>query len=450
MYDPHPPLPPSDQADGLGLDTDLSYSMSNSPRFGSGGSFGYDSSSYSHVNDLPPSNSLLLNTSHGSPSSPFNDPYTFTHESSPTDAHFPGDINYNSAQQPRTELPRIAIPSHFDQSPHFELASPSYLGHHSLTASPSTSGRSNNSPFTPSGMHPLSPAGNPSFFSPPTMMSPYLAPANADTYLGVPHSPVSPSYTGLGLYANMSSKSPAYPSFAPHTPSIASYSPGMDSSHSFDDQPAMGMAPMAYGSSAHQTVLELAALYPVPGVMLPQRTYRPHTQSDRRRYVEEVVLEAPIMFAMQNPTGFGIPCRDALNSKFMRLTGRDDQMFSGRGPSVSIRLMWPGYASWSRQIPTRDFRTPPGPITRAKLAKNVAKTVQRFLDDMADRALEEDADPRWKVGRGSITIDDLEIVGLQHVSMGSWQVHLRVRNQPRGVYTNRADYRDPLKNRARK
>lgn len=69
---------------------------------------------------------------------------------------------------------------------------------------------------------------------------------------------------------------------------------------------------------------------------------------------------------------------------------------------------------------------------------------------MADRALEEDADPRWKVGRGSITIDDLEIVGLQHVSMGSWQVHLRVRNQPREVYTNRADYRDPLKNRARK
>ena len=114
--------------------------------------------------------------------------------------------------------------------------------------------------------------------------------------------------------------------------------------------------------------------------MLPQRTYRPHTQSDRRRYVEEVILEQPIMFYMQNPQGCGISCRDALNSKFMRLVGRDDQMFNNRGPSVSIRLMWPGYAPWSRQIPTRDFRTPPGPITRSKLAKNVAKTVQRFLD----------------------------------------------------------------------
>ena len=40
---------------------------------------------------------------------------------------------------------------------------------------------------------------------------------------------------------------------------------------------------------------------------------------------------------------------------------------------------WPGYAPWSKQIPTRDFRTPPQPITRSKLAKNVAKTVQRFI-----------------------------------------------------------------------
>ena len=40
---------------------------------------------------------------------------------------------------------------------------------------------------------------------------------------------------------------------------------------------------------------------------------------------------------------------------------------------------WPGYPPWSRQIPTRDFRNPPGPITRAKLAKNVAKSVLRFI-----------------------------------------------------------------------
>ena len=49
---------------------------------------------------------------------------------------------------------------------------------------------------------------------------------------------------------------------------------------------------------------------------------------------------------------------------------------------------------------------------------------------MQARPLEEDADPRFKVGgpRG-IKVDDLELLGLQHVSMGSWQVHIRVRTR---------------------
>lgn len=45
-----------------------------------------------------------------------------------------------------------------------------------------------------------------------------------------------------------------------------------------------------------------------------------------------------------------------------------------------MNRQWPGYQPWSRQIPTKDFRSPPGPITRAKLAKNVAKCVERFLE----------------------------------------------------------------------
>lgn len=66
--------------------------------------------------------------------------------------------------------------------------------------------------------------------------------------------------------------------------------------------------------------------------------YKPHTQSDRRRYVEEVELEPPIMFFLQGPAECGIPLRDALTGKYIRLVGRDDAMFRERGPSVSIRL----------------------------------------------------------------------------------------------------------------
>ncbi|KAJ7695079.1 hypothetical protein B0H17DRAFT_931005, partial [Mycena rosella] len=162
---------------------------------------------------------------------------------------------------------------------------------------------------------------------------------------------------------------------------------------------------------------------------VPQLMYKPHTNSDRRRYVEEVDMEAPIHFWVENPSECGIPLSDALHSRVRRLLKRDETVFEGRGPSVSIRLEWPGYRQWSRQIPTKDFRSPPGPITRAKLAKNVAKCVQRFIQERHGQPMEDDADARWRVGPGpnQIKLEDLILVSIHHVSMGSWQPHLRLR-----------------------
>ncbi|KAI0084203.1 hypothetical protein BDY19DRAFT_552643 [Irpex rosettiformis] len=137
-----------------------------------------------------------------------------------------------------------------------------------------------------------------------------------------------------------------------------------------------------------------------------------------------------MFYALSNET-CGIRCTDALSDRFSGLRDCDDPMFQDRGPSVSIRLMWPGYAPWSRQIPTRDFRSPPQPITLAKLAKNVSKTIKRFIENMDGQPLEDGADPRYKVGKGHIGIEDIELVGLQHVSMGSWQAHIRLRRQDR-------------------
>jgi hypothetical protein len=164
------------------------------------------------------------------------------------------------------------------------------------------------------------------------------------------------------------------------------------------------------------------------GPMIPQSIYRPHTNADRRRYVDEVGLDAPIKFLVEHPSECGIGLKDALHSRVTRLVGREALMFEGRGPSISIRLEWPGYRPWSRQIPTKDFKNPPGPITCAKLAKNVAKCIERFIKEMSNTAMEDDADKRWKVGRGLISLDDLVLVSMHHVSMGSWQPQLRLRN----------------------
>jgi hypothetical protein len=66
--------------------------------------------------------------------------------------------------------------------------------------------------------------------------------------------------------------------------------------------------------------------------------YKPQTNSDRRRYVGEVDMEAPIHFWVENPSECGIPLSDALHSRVRRLLKRDETAFEGRGPSVSIRL----------------------------------------------------------------------------------------------------------------
>ena len=116
-------------------------------------------------------------------------------------------------------------------------------------------------------------------------------------------------------------------------------------------------------------------------------------------------------------------------------------------------FQWPGYRQWSRQIPTKDFRSPPGPITIAGLAKSVAKCVKRFilvstslcpffpqltwrLKDRKMLPMESGSDERWRIGDrpGDIKLEDLMLVSVHHVSLGSWQPQLRLR-RPQSIFS---------------
>jgi hypothetical protein len=92
-----------------------------------------------------------------------------------------------------------------------------------------------------------------------------------------------------------------------------------------------------------------------------------------------------------------------------------------------------------------DFKNPKGPITKLKLAKNIANCVRRFIEvgslesshlcplidvyskAVDSKAMEPDSDRRWKVGKRNIKVEDLVLVSLHHVSKGSWQPQLRLR-----------------------
>ncbi|KAG2121140.1 hypothetical protein BD769DRAFT_1361529 [Suillus cothurnatus] len=162
-------------------------------------------------------------------------------------------------------------------------------------------------------------------------------------------------------------------------------------------------------------------------VFIPQSIYQPYTEADRVRYIEKAGLKEPIIFRMTHPDQWGIGLEDAFRAKMQNLLDKDDSMFEDCGPSVSIRLQWPGYRAWTKQIPTMDFKSPKGPITRAKLAKNIANCVKRFIDEKEKERMEMEADRRWRVGTRYIRMEDLILVSLHHISKGSWQPQLRLR-----------------------
>ncbi len=181
-------------------------------------------------------------------------------------------------------------------------------------------------------------------FSDATAGSPYTAGSSfhhSPTTHAMMTTPVHPysSPSSVGSAPPITPETPAL-EHGYHSPYISHQSSNSPISPSLITAPTMGFVPKDPFASHQRDVLELAqtAGHPWGGPLVPQKTYRPHTLSDRRRYVEEVHLEAPIMFFTHNPTGCGIPLKDAFASKFSTLLDRDDSMFEGRGPSVSIRL----------------------------------------------------------------------------------------------------------------
>jgi len=234
----------------------------------------------------------------------------------------------------------------------------------------------------------------------------------------------SPSHPGYSSSPNLSSLTPPTPARTVPDDILSYRLPAFASPYLGQVAPWQLSQLQAQPSPERERVIPFSEYQ--RGPMVPQKRYKPHTFSDRRRYVDEVVLEESVHFYMQKPDEVGIPLRDAMHGRFAYPVQRDEPMFQERGPSISVRINWPGYQPWSRQIPTRDFRNPPGPITRGKLAKNVAKSVARFIAEHKDRPVEADDDPAWALGPGKIDVFDLVLVRLDHVSKGSWQAQLQL------------------------
>ncbi|KAH9164875.1 hypothetical protein EDB89DRAFT_1858896 [Lactarius sanguifluus] len=146
------------------------------------------------------------------------------------------------------------------------------------------------------------------------------------------------------------------------------------------------------------------------GTIVPQRRWTPLDEVDIRRHVEHANLQLPIYFVNSNGSiGFPLPdilrgCdRDLRNAKsFATLGGRT---------TTHIRINWPGYRYWKRQVATRDETRERNPITLARFMRHVGTSVDKFLR----------VHPRWQIGgHGGITQAEVKVIGAINVSAGSW------------------------------
>ncbi|KAF9223033.1 hypothetical protein BS17DRAFT_150154 [Gyrodon lividus] len=164
-----------------------------------------------------------------------------------------------------------------------------------------------------------------------------------------------------------------------------------------------------------------------PRRFVPQIIYQPHSQGDKERYVALAALCHPIIFRADNWPEWGVPLESLLSKQPVRLFEGNGPVLTSCGPSISIRMQWPGYQPCHKQIATRDYTPTRRPISKFKLAKLVAKCIKYFMQTMSQQPMEVSSDRRWRVGPLDITVDDVILVSLHHISQGSWQPQLRLR-----------------------
>lgn len=153
------------------------------------------------------------------------------------------------------------------------------------------------------------------------------------------------------------------------------------------------------------------------GTVIPQQMWSPHSSPDRRQHVEKAQLQMPVFFEGEDRR-VGISLVACTNSRFHNLRDANNPAPLGHKSSTYIRIAWPGYKEFKRQVSTREANNP---INMAKFARQIGRTVDAFLQGCElDPGCVEDRRGRWRIGPGGIQSRDIIIIGTVHVSAGSW------------------------------
>ncbi|KAI9455809.1 hypothetical protein BJY52DRAFT_1121683 [Lactarius psammicola] len=153
------------------------------------------------------------------------------------------------------------------------------------------------------------------------------------------------------------------------------------------------------------------------GTVVPQTMWSPHTAVDRRQQVD---LQLPIFFeGTDGRLGISLEASTAGKCHGLRDASHPAQL--GERTTTNLRIAWPGYREFKRQIQVRDETSAHSPITIAMLAHQIGRAVDAFLQVRElDHGSSDDRRELWQIGQGGVRRDDVVIIGAINDSAGSW------------------------------
>jgi len=159
------------------------------------------------------------------------------------------------------------------------------------------------------------------------------------------------------------------------------------------------------------------------GTVVPQTLWTPQNKNDLKQHVEEADLQLPIFFIHDNGD-LGLSLEDAVNGRCHSAL-RDARTHAQLGGKTTthIRILWPGYEDFKRQVQTRDETAAHNPITVGRFAQHVGRSVDAFLREGTSKG---NSDQRWRIGDGGINRTNIRVIGAVHVSAGSWMPILQL------------------------
>ncbi|KAI9465594.1 hypothetical protein BJY52DRAFT_594062 [Lactarius psammicola] len=168
------------------------------------------------------------------------------------------------------------------------------------------------------------------------------------------------------------------------------------------------------------------------GTVVPQKMWTPRSVGDIRQHVARANLQMPVFFE-DKEGGLGLSLGALIDGQCHLLRDANYSAPLGQRTTTHIRIIWPGYKAFKRQIPTRDESKARNPITMAKFVGQVGRTVNAFLrvcdlDQELDFQAKKVGDQRklWRIGSDGIQRSDIIIIGAVHVSAGSWMPIMQV------------------------